>query len=202
MSHLPLPLPPPPLCPTQTLSLLLQRPRRNPFQTQTLSSHFLLSMLLPTRPQRPRTLAACPLAHLGMTCLVGSFCRIFCFARIPQISSVTRCRDTEEQVQYYETSILAWQANLFLPCNVLKRFWAVNRSLNSRISLRNGEGEMPGVVSGRCSEHTVTCHVSHIHQSSGTLPNSKYLFPFTIRLCSQSLFSLLLTFLVMGHLIS
>lgn len=159
-------------------------------------------MLLPTRPQRPQTLAACPLAHLGTTCLVGLFCRIFCFALIPQISSVTRCRDTEEQD---ETSILAWQANLFLPRNVLKRFWgrwSFIKYQNMLEHLRNSEGEMPEVVSGRCSEHTVTCHVSHIHQSSGTLPNSKYLFPFTIRLCSQSLFSLLLTFLDMGRLIS
>lgn len=89
-------------------------------------------MLLSTRPQRPQTLAACPLAHLGMTCLVGLFCRIFCFALIPQISSVTRCRDTEERD---ETSILAWRANLFLPCNVSKRFWADNRSLNTRMCL-------------------------------------------------------------------
>ncbi len=67
----------PPLS-TQILSPLLQKLWRNPFQTQTLSSHYLLSMLS-TCPQRPRTLTACPLGHLSMKCLVGLFCCIFSF---------------------------------------------------------------------------------------------------------------------------
>lgn len=44
------------------------------------------------------------------------------------------------------------------------------------------------------SEHTVSCRFSHIYQSFGTLPYSKYLFPTTIRLRSPCLFSLLLAF--------
>lgn len=59
---------------------------------------------------------------------------------------------------------------------------------------------MPEVLLDAWSEHTVSRCFSHIHQSFGSLPHSKYLFPTTIRLRSPCLFSLLSAFHLYGLL--
>lgn len=65
--------------PTHVPSPLLQKLWRKPFQTQTLSSHYLF--MLSTLPPRRQTLAVCPQGHLAMKFWVGEFCCIFFHSR-------------------------------------------------------------------------------------------------------------------------
>lgn len=168
-----LPRPPllPVLLPTQIPSPMLQKLWKNPHQTQTLSSHHLLSMLS-SRPRCPRTLAGCPVGHLAMKCSVGLFCRMlfffFCSVDIFILSSLSIVMCAAD-IMHVNDSL--WVVSV---CERKCAQWCFQR----RRELNRGAAPSGSVSFGQNILFHDICHI----QRPGMLSHSKY-FPSFLQAC-------------------